>query len=105
MSPQRVIDAAQEHPGTLAVGVLITILLGLGGWNLATSVNHSNDLAAIKEDVTNLTKSVEHYSASVDKQIGQVVNVAQEQAKELATLRQAIRDGSKRVGGGSDYAP
>ena len=102
MSPQRVVDAAQEHPGTLAVGVLITILLGLGGWNLATTFSHSSDLSAIKEDVSNLTKSVEHYSASVDKQIGQVVNVAEQQARELAAIKQAVRDGSKRVG---DYAP
>ena len=102
MSPQRVVDAAQENPGTLAVGVLITILLGLGGWNLATTFSHSSDLSAIKEDVSNLTKSVEHYSASVDKQIGQVVNVAEQQARELAALKQAIRDGSKHVG---DYAP
>ena len=103
MSPQRVVEAAQANPGTLAVGILITVMLGLAGWNLATTASHSSDLAAIKAQVSNLAQSVDRYSAAVDNKIGQVVNVTNEQAKELAAIRQAIRDGSKRVGG--EYTP
>jgi peptidoglycan hydrolase CwlO-like protein len=67
-------------------------------------MSHTTDIATIKanqenikESVSTLVKTIDRYSDSVDKQIGHVVNVEQEQEKEMAAIKQAMQDAAKNI--------
>ena len=76
-------------------GALVAGVSGL----LVMLSQHSTDIAVIKagqtalaEAIAEFKRSLSQHDAIIDRQIGHVVNVQDEQAKELAAIRQAQQD-------------
>ena len=99
MSDHFIDSAVSGVIGKWVVGTVRTALLGGVGSLLVMLNQHSTEIAVMKtnqvttaEAIGDLRRTLEKHDEFVDRQIGHVVNVEDEQAKELAAIRQAQQD-------------
>ena len=103
MSPAR---AAQEISESTAVkflaGFLLSVAAPIGLWifyQAETDLkSHGETLARISVVLDDVRHNQTEMKADVELQIGGVVRVADEQAKQLAALKQALEDGARARG-------
>jgi hypothetical protein len=115
-----VIRQAFGEYGRAAIGLLVAIAVGLIGWNLIQTVNHSTSLATIDANsasthmlVENLAGAVEKLSGNIEKRnaliedkIGKIVDAQAEVKSEVLELQAAARQkdidlgriGTKKLG-------
>ena len=70
-------DGGNDH-GLFAwrtvIATAISVIIGIGGWTLKTTVNHSNDLADLKRTVTDLADDVRSYHSDTSAALGKLLD-------------------------------
>lgn len=97
-------DLKHAVSGNLPTKIFVTVLTagisGGGGWLVSTTVNDHSAISALTEDVHNLVGAVRDSKGSADSAIGRIVNIQEQQDREISRLEQAMRDSLK-----ADFPP
>lgn len=75
-----------------AVGLMITGSASGIGWLISTTNEHTKQLTALTEDIHNLVEVETDFRNHTDSDIGKIVNVQEQQDREISALQQAMRD-------------
>ena len=85
----RVSDALDGVAGKAVNAAAIAVILGLSGWAVKTTGDHSVDLAGIRSDVQNLILTVQNHNAAIDSQMSTIVREHNEISIRVTRLQDA----------------
>ena len=88
---ERVRQVVDGAIGKGAIALLLAIVLGLSGFALRATVDHSADLAEIHADVRDLVDLVRTHNVEVDGKINHIVDAEQIVRDEVIELQAAQR--------------
>ncbi len=85
-------DAVDGHIGKVAIGILTALSVGIGVWILSTTYMHTGQITEVATEVHDLATAIAKHDLKEDNAVGGLIAGELEQAKELAALRQELRD-------------
>jgi hypothetical protein len=85
-------DAVDGSIARVLRSLALAAILGLSGWELLTTSEHSADLAAIREKVTNLVAAVEGRNAATELRLGRIVEAEGALRDDVTRLQDGLAD-------------
>lgn len=87
-----------KNAARVLVGLALTGSAGGIGWLVSTTNEHTAQLSEIKADIRNLGSLERDSRLNTDSAISRIVDVQEQEDKEIAALQQAMRDRERSDG-------
>ena len=86
--------------GKILQAIQTAAVIGLGGWMASTVSSDHYAISSMASDINHLVTTVRDDHQTTDNEIGRLVNIQEDQEREIARLQQAMSDRLK-----ADFPP